>query len=247
MLSPADKEWRWGETIANLLQAHLMEKAIKVYDSAQSLLSKIGLWAIPKLLPFPLLHIIDRLEKDDVAGANQILTNHCDNLFLENLSKDWWGVEAFNIRRALIQETLQAHQLNLFHLSIHTLLPHVEGIITDWLYSLEKSIEVPWREVSKAKKFRDIVLGDEVTMFTYRRLVESSSAFIIDSVMDDFKKWNDALDSSLPNRHATAHGKYEPAIYTKENSIKLFLLLDTIAQIMIANDAAFSKTIHTTT
>jgi len=47
-------------------------------------------------------------------------------------------------------------------------------------------------------------------------------------VLRTFDKWSVAIDNLFPNRHVVEHGKYDDSIFTEENSIKLFLLLDTI-------------------
>lgn len=134
---------------------------------------------------------------------------------------------------------MQAHELSLYHSSIHTLLPHAEGIITDWEYALSlENNPIPWRTESKAKKFRDLALGTNPRTLTYQRIVESTLSFVIDGpVLRTFKQWLDELDPAFPNRHVVEHGRYDERLFTEENSIKVFLLLDTIYHIIHATRA----------
>jgi hypothetical protein len=48
------------------------------------------------------------------------------------------------MRKKLLQDSLDAHKMGKYGLSIHALLPQVEGIITDWVYEKLPDSEVPW-------------------------------------------------------------------------------------------------------
>jgi hypothetical protein len=119
-------------------------------------------------------------------------------------------------------------------LSIHALLPQVEGIITEWVYeNLPPSEMQPWRPESKAQRFRDLALEEPVTTYTFRRIVESAIDFILGGpILETFKRWNQQINEAFPNRHVVAHGKYDESLYSEDNSIKLVLLLDTVYYII---------------
>lgn len=238
LLTAEEREWRLGEVIACHLQAHLTEKAVHMHDVAQESLRKIGLWAAPALLPYPLALIVKQSQENNIEEARNTLVVHCTASFIKALMAKWWSNDAFSMRQQLIEEAIQVHELKLYHMSIHALLPQVEGVITDWEYSLKlPEGAIPWREESKTKKFKDLALGTDPTLFTYRRVVESTFTFLLDGpVLHTFKKWQDVLELAFPNRNAIAHGKYVANFYTEENSIKLFLLLDTIFQIISASE-----------
>lgn len=51
--------------------------------------------------------------------------------------------------------------------------------------------------------------------------------------LQDFLHWFQSVNTSFPPRHAVQHGKYDKDVFTEENSIKLFLMLDTICQFMM--------------
>jgi hypothetical protein len=133
------------------------------------------------------------------------------------------------MRKKLLQDSLDAHKMGKYGLSIHALLPQVEGIITDWVYEKLPDSEVPWRQESKTKKFCDLILDKPLTTFTYKRIVGSAIDFILSGpVLTTFKNWTKLIDEAFPSRHIVEHGKYEESLFSEENSIKLFLLMDTI-------------------
>ena len=230
---------QFGKTLAGHLQANLVKRAVHAYDGMPGQLKSIGLWAVPALLPYPLVQIAKQVQEGNTDGAQMTLIDFCSSDFLVSLANDWWNTEAFQRRQSLIEEAFFAHKEGKFHLSISTLLPHVEGVITDWEHGLHlgKGV-IPFRIESKSKKFKDLALEIKPATFVYERVVESMSAFLIDGpVLASFTDWSAIIDVSFPGRHALSHGRYEDALYTKENSIKVFLLLDTIYRIISARDA----------
>ncbi|HEX8459715.1 MAG TPA: hypothetical protein VF656_20640 [Pyrinomonadaceae bacterium] len=174
------EEWSYGKVIAEYLQSLLTEQVIHVHDKFQQLLQKIGLWAAPALLPYPLNKIINRLEENDLSGARAVLVGYCTPSFLKILSSKWWDLEHFTSRKSLIEEALFAHEHGKYGLSIHTLLPQLEGIITDYITTKLPPEEIPWRQESKTKKFRDLVIENPPSTLTYRRIVESTMDFILE-------------------------------------------------------------------
>jgi hypothetical protein len=215
------------EGIAKFMQKKLIEEAIRVQESFQTQLQKIGLWTAPALLPYPLSKIVVQLEKDDIDGAKSTLLGHCTPEFLEKLSNKWWNTKELEIRRPLIEAAIVAHRECKYVLSIPALLPQVEGIVSDWAYS-QKPENFPWRIDSKTKKFRDIILK-KPTPFSYNRIVNSTINFILGGpVLKNFKRWVDEIEKAFPNRHVVEHGRYDPSLFTEENSVKLLLLMDTL-------------------
>lgn len=238
-LSEEEKtDWSYGKVIAEYLQSLITEQVIHVHDKFQQLLQKIGLWAAPALLPYPLAGIIKRLEDNDLPGARAVLLGYCTPAFLKTLSSKWWDSEHFVSRKSLIEEALFAHEHAKYTLSIHTLLPQLEGVITDYISTKLPPEEIPWRQESKTKRFRDLVVENPPSTLTYRRIVESTMDFILEGpVLKTFKRWVDQIDDAFPNRHVVEHGRYDESLYTEENSIKQFLLLDTVYHIMLTHSS----------
>ena len=224
--------WYLGEEIAKCLHSVLVDKTLLVYADLQSQLQKIGLWAAPALLPYPLSKIAKQLKEGDIEGARAILLERCTSDYLEGLSKKWWSLKHFSTRKTLIQNALVAHKEGKYDLSIHALLPQIEGIITDWVYTKMPENEIPWRMGSKTKKFRDLVL-EQTTVFSYEKIVNSAIDFILGGpVLKTFKRWVEQIDQAFPNRNVVEHGKYDDSLFTADNSTKLFLLLDTLSYII---------------
>jgi len=223
------KAWMFSKAIAESLQAVLTRKTISIHPDMQMILQKIGLWVVPALLPYPMSKIMKQLAEDKIEEASTTLLEHCTSEYIETLSSKWWTIEQYEKRKKLILHALDAHKNKQYDLSIHALLPQIEGIITDWIYTKLPETEIPWRQKSKTRKFKDLVLSRPPTAFTYRRIVESTINFILGGpVLNTFKQWLEQIDKAFPGRHVVQHGKYDESLFTEENSIKLFLLLDTV-------------------
>ena len=226
-----------NDFIARSLQGILTEKVIIIHDKYQKLLEEIGLWAVPSLLPYPLSLILEYLQKNDKASATKLLIEYCNFDFLETLIKKWWDIKEFENRKSLIQDALFAHKEKKYRLSIPAVLPHLEGIITDWIHTQLPEAQIPWRQESKTKKFRDLILENSNYSYAFQRIIESAIEFIVSGpVLETFNIWINNINKAFPNRHAIEHGKYDEDIYVEENSIKLFLLLDTVYHIIISKD-----------
>lgn len=235
------KTWSLSSVIAESLQAILIERVIRIHDHAQSLLRDNGLWAAPALLPYPLSRIVKQLEESDKDGASTTLRNYCTPQWIKQLSSKWWAIEQFAIRKSLIDEALEAHSESKYALSIHALLPQVEGIVSDYISTRLPASEMPWKQPSKTKKFRDLVLDKPPSSYTYQRIVQSAMDFIVAGpVLKTFKRWVGEIDEAFPGRNFVEHGKYDPSLFTEENSIKLILLLDTLYHIVTVRKQADS-------
>jgi hypothetical protein len=225
------EEWRLGRAIADALNLQLRERAIHLHDSIKEGIRAIGLWSAPALMTYPLTAIADHCVNGQLTQARQLLVEYCSSSFLESLVELWSSVPAFAARRQLFAEALQAHRERRFILSIHAMVPQIEGVITDWLYT-NNEIGNAYREASKAKRLQEALTDGVELPYTEQRLIEDAIAFIVSGpVFDTFKNWVLPV-GEFPNRHAVGHGKYEEATYTEENSIKAFLLLDSLRYVM---------------
>jgi hypothetical protein len=230
--SAAD-EWTMGEAIGQAVHSSLVELALAVHDTIQADLTKIGLWAAPAILPYPLSRIASLVQSGDDVSARRLFVEYCSVKRLGDLLTEWWSVPAFAARRKLFEQAFEAHTASQFYLSVSTLVPHLEGVMTDWLHA---SIpDMPWKQESKTKKFRDLVAANPDATPTYRRVVESAISFILEGpALATFKNWLDSFDVSFANRNVVGHGRFDDRVYSEENSIKLFLMLDTIRQVLAA-------------
>jgi hypothetical protein len=211
------------------------EQNIQFYEENRLLLNKIGLWPAPALIPYPLNKVTFQMSQGDINGARQTLISFCTTDLIRKLSSNWLGNSHFLLRKRPFEEAVFAHQEGKYVLSIHALLPQLEGIITDWLYARSQKDNIPWRQESKTKKFRDLISEKQMSYYSFQRIIDLTLDFIISGpVLSTFKQWTMSVDNTFPNRNIVEHGKYEDSVYTEENSIKLFLLLDTIYDIISA-------------
>jgi len=235
-LKEADEDWQLGKEIAKSYQNYLEEQTILVSQKVSELLQTIGLWAAPALISYPLGKIIKQLLEKNETDARKTLVDFCTADFLEKLSKKWYENTHFTERKKILEQAIVGHKQSLYMLTIPTLLPLIEGIITDWAISKVPEKDIPWRQESKIKKFQDIILK-KPSPITYNIIVNSAINFILSGpVLSSFKNWLDEIQTAFPNRHVVEHGKFDEEIFSEENSIKLFLLVDTIFHIISEND-----------
>ncbi len=65
----------------------------------------------------------------------------------------------------------------------------------------------------------------------FRKLLESLNEFLLKGPVVKQFKWVDAIDDIFPNRHVVGHWKYDEFLHNEENSLKVFLLLESIYHI----------------
>lgn len=226
-------KWKYSDTVCEYLNAVLREKAIRFYDEQQGPLASIGLWAIPSLLPSPLsrcTHLVQNGKEDE---ARAVVVRHCCPDWLEARLEGWLTVPELAARGELLTQALAAHREGRYILAIHALVPQFEGIMTDRMVRSSPPGEKGLRPGWNLKQFRDRALQGDAIDFSSRRVIESTGDFFLNGpVRKSFTVWSDELDSMFANRHALAHGKFIEALYTEENSVKAFLLLDTLAEIL---------------
>ena len=217
------KDWPLGKDIAQVLQQSLEEDIIITTTKVEDLLNEIGLWIAPSLILYPINAIIDCLGKNDKDGAINILLQHCDFKFLDEMTQRWSESPVFKNRQTMIQESLWAHKQKKYTLVISTLVPQIEGIITDWL---ECQGSIPDTQKKKLEDFFN-VFQQQIKSNSVSAIASSTLHFIHDLVFSSFK-WTDDIPVTLPRRHVVGHGKYFDDMYTGKNSVVVFLLLDTI-------------------
>lgn len=223
--------WKMGEAIGQAIHSSVVELAIAVHDSVQADLVKIGLWAAPALIPYPLSKIAGLVKSGNEVQARMALVRHCSSKRLTEVIAGWWDVPAFGTRRLLFEQALSAHVAGHYFLSVSALVPHIEGVMTDWLYATIP--DTPWKQESKIKKFRDVIASYPDATPAYKRVVESLIGFVLNGpALSTFKHWYESFDTSFANRNVVGHGRFDVRVYSEENSAKLFLMLDTICQII---------------
>jgi hypothetical protein len=230
-----DIEFRFGEAIASFFNRQISSSTMKLASQVNPQLTGLGLWAAPALIPYPLGLISKLLEEGKVSEARATFCSHCSSAFLGSLVDRWFRTPVFRHRERLLRDAMSAHKQGQFGLSIYALTPQVEGIISDWLWQNHPGRDIPWRSEPKTRKLQEILLEiSGSTEETHHKILASTFEFVTTVVMEQFR-WA-ASDSSVnlafPGRNAVSHGRYVEELYSEENSIKLFLLLDTIEQLL---------------
>jgi hypothetical protein len=232
----SDHPFDAGEFIAAHLRNHFKEMAVKNAKFVNGKLREIGLWPITALLPNPISKIVERVGEGKPEEARQVLVEHCDLTFLtEQLVQTWHPITAFRERMQFFDDALFNHQNKRFHGSTSILIGQIEGAITDWLFEVAYYTTDGRRSLQqKISDFRDALTQIPDLLWLYREARDSMFDFLENGPwLQQFDKWYQPINTSFPGRHVVQHGKYVPDIHTEENSIKLFLLLDTICQFMM--------------
>lgn len=230
-----DDQWTLSPFLTHFLQGRIEERAVLLCIQHKEVLKRFGLWLVPVLLPYPLAQLAQYLSSNDEASARTLLTTFCNADFLNKIVSDWWRIPEFEFRHSLIDDALWAHREGKYHLSISTLLPHVEGIIVHWEFN--QGMNVRFRPESRIRDFQQRTQGEAKSPFLYTSVHSATIDFILTGpVLSTFQNWQDNLDPAFPNRHAIGHGRYEPSLFTEETSIKVFLLLDTVKQLIAAQN-----------
>ncbi len=237
---PDDERFKFDDrVIAHHLQNKLIERVVKWAKIHQPKLHEVGLWTATPLLLYPLSKIVERVDAGKLDEARKVLVTHCNGDFIsKNLVQTWKPIKAFKERFQIFDDALFLHKSQRYHGSISMLIGQIEGVITDWLHEIMPPSDVKWKTKSKIEQFRDALKDIHQFEYAYREALESTVEFLREGEQgakpfQEFKNWLDKVDPNFPARHALAHGKYIPDLYTEENSIKLFLLLDTICQFMM--------------
>lgn len=224
------------ELLGALHHLSFKEKIVMWQDKYSHELQLIGLWAAPALIPYPLNKILNFVSTENAQEARTVLLNHCNQEFIENLCYRWWIVEVFKKRQGLFVDTIDAHKRGKYRVAIHVLLPQIEGIMTDWIYENSGGNLPRYRQESKTIDFFNILrkkLNDAFQL----TILDSTAEFILKGpVLESFKNWGGDVKNAFANRHVVEHGKYDESQYSEENSVKLFLLLDSIFYLLKMTD-----------
>lgn len=234
-ITPEQDAERWELEVApqiiEIIKESISERIILSYSHEK--LKQIGLWLAPALLPYPCSKILEFLEKSNPDAARLCLLQYCTPALIEKMVQEWFCVSVFDTRKVLFEEVFWAHNSGKYHLSIHALLPQIEGLISDFLHSVPGIKKPPSSPKPKLEKFRDTLLALVREKSLFGEGIKSSIDFMLEVLLKSFANWFDPVhETPFPIRNAVMHGRYENSLYTEENSVKLFLAIDTINNYM---------------
>jgi len=231
-----DEKFRFdGRAIANHLKTILFELAVGGAKLAKDKLHQIGLWIPTSLLHYPLAKIVERIGNGEFEQARQVLIEHCGKPFITNLASTWRPITVFKERMPFFEDALGLHTQNRYHGTISILVGQIEGLLTDWMLHVGHYKTDDRRSLKdKLKDFRTCLNQIPDLLWTYRESRDSMLDFLDgEPWLQTFENWNAQINTSFPSRNVVQHGKYERDVFTEENSIKMFLMLDTICQFMM--------------
>jgi hypothetical protein len=192
-----------------------------------ALLARCGWWVLQKDISGPaqraLLEIGGQTERRRVDAYICGMFRDNDNAALVAKVDFWLKIPYLERRRQILLDCVEAHREGKYTLAIPTLLPLVDGLVRDFR-----------RTYPRRPRDRKYGIGAELRKFGqyYKRreraLWGSSFARAINEFYQRFEFGSETPHSPI-NRHAVLHGE-SPEYATEANSLKVFLLLDTIAQ-----------------
>lgn len=147
------------------------------HDGTATDFRSIGLWIAPALLPYPMSAIAELCRNGQRDDARRLITTQFHLGKLRDIVSSWVAVPAFIERSQLFDDALFSHEHLKFTQSVSTLIPHIEGVITDWAY--KSSSTVPRNQSKKFQHFRDVLQLGAIKAFSDRRIDGSPRASLI--------------------------------------------------------------------
>jgi hypothetical protein len=231
---------------ANNWQSQINESLKELWESAATiqndakiaapLLVKAGFWFTPSM-PFELLLKVENLAKNEGALPEEIektiIEYYEDGNWtaLTEMVDSWYENEHFANRKHIINDALDAHKAGRYTLSIPTLIPQIEGLLSSifkqpaggptemFKNALEKEYTDLLYEASK-----EILLSLATSPVLYGGIAEE---YFIPERYPDWLNQRGYKEEQVFNRAAISHG-IQINYSTKSNSVRVFLLLDIV-------------------
>ena len=198
-------------------------------EDLNRLLADRGWWILPKDINGPLKRELLRLGRerkpDEVDRLFCALFNENDGERLKKRIETWFALPFFADRKQLVLDSLEAHRSGKWTLSIPAILPLTDGLMRRFRREHLRPSKNP-RKVIHADRFVEYYRRKRPKLFG-----KSLTSFMQNHVFAHYDLNNGTPPSSI-NRHGILHGE-TPNYATEANSLKVFLLLDTISQLVL--------------
>jgi len=199
-------------------------------DELSHILSARGWWILQRDINGPVKRELLRLGREGKTSEIDCylcsLFNENDGARLRERIEAWFKLPYMADRRQIILDGLEVHKAGKWTLTVPALLPLVDGLMRRFRKEHLRRSKNPNR-VMHADKFADYYRRNQPKLFG-----KSFANFVREHMFAKFDFSNGASPSSI-NRHAILHGEtFDYA--TEVNSLKVFLLLDTISQFIQA-------------
>jgi hypothetical protein len=195
-------------------------------DELSRILSAHGWWILSRDINGPVKRALLQLGREGKAAE---IDRYLCSLFSENDAarlrqkiESWFKIPYLTDRREIIFDSLDAHTRGKWTLTVPTLLPLVDGLMRRFRKEHLRRSKNPHKTMH-ADRFVDYYRRKRPKLFG-----KSLKHFMLKQMFAKFDLNNGASPSSI-NRHAILHGEiFDYA--TQANSLRVFLLLDTISQ-----------------
>lgn len=195
-------------------------------DELSRILAHRGWWILPKDINGPVKRELLRLGREGKADE---IDHYLSGLFSANdwtrlteRIETWFKLPFMAARKQVIIDSLEAHKARKWTVAIPTLLPLIDGLVRKFSNKHLGQVKNP-NQALHINRFAEFYRKNQPKLFG-----ESFASFVRGQMFARFNLNNEASPSSI-NRHGILHG--ETFDYPSEaNSLKVFLMLDTIAQ-----------------
>ncbi|PAD70695.1 hypothetical protein CHH83_02505 [Bacillus sp. 7586-K] len=173
-------------------------------------------------LPIPIIRRIvyeyNNHGKDYVNSyLNDTLSEFYNEPKLESMLIKWNANPKLRVRLPILRNVMKCHKQQMYHASIPSLLPQLEGMIAD---TFQHKGQLKGYQLKTYLKHLLLVPDGHATSLSYEEALHS---YYIQYVLVNFE--HGKTIHSQVSRHAILHGGYYE-YGTKENSLKLILLFD---------------------
>jgi hypothetical protein len=152
------------------------------------------------------------------AYIDPLMEKIYDELFLEDLLKQWEKSDLVSDRLSILRSAIRCHKQQLFSASIPTLLPQLEGIIGK---GFDHS---GWMGGKILKVYIKYLLQLDKTQERFFSFEEALRTYYLRYIINPSFEYGKDVESEI-SRNAILHG-YFLEYGNKENSLKIILLFD---------------------
>ena len=228
---------------------HLTESIDRHSEVIAPLLQKAKLWyfpSMPEIIQENLLNLVNQggdisIEQIEQAFIGYYDDNNCINL--REMVVSWFDSPIFFKRKDIIEDALEAHISGKFTISIPSLLPQIEGILSSITGKtaghpgplLKYAVELGYLDGASSLNALadDIILALVTDPFLFKGGVGDFFT------PEKFTEWikTQGIETIPLNRHAILHG-VQIDYATQANSLRVFFLLDSVYWIAYENKIA---------
>jgi len=138
-----------------------------------------------------------------------------DEAYLDHILLKWEKIKLFSPRMPILRNIIKCHTQQMYHASIPTLLPQLEGIIVD---TFHHKGTLNTNDLKTYLKY--LLINDEEKLYSFK---DALYVYYTKHILVHFEHGKEV--NSKISRHAILHGAINN-YGNKENSLKLILLFD---------------------